>query len=103
MPFKDPAKRKAYFKERTAKNIKELNKLKDVTCHDCGKTFPHYVLEFDHVPERGKKKFNLTRCAYVGTLKSPEFLEELAKCDVVCANCHKIRTYKRRATHSLFV
>lgn len=60
-------------------------------CFDCKQWFPPEILEFDHVPERGKKKRDLGKFTNVG----PKFLEELAKCDVVCPTCHKIRTISR--------
>jgi hypothetical protein len=58
-------------------------------CADCGNPDPR-VLEFDHV--RGEKDFQLQ------TAKSKplaEILEEIQKCDVVCANCHRLRTQAR--------
>ena len=59
-------------------------------CKDCGITDVR-VLEFDHVPERGPKRYGI-----MGVLASTHRLkEELAKCDVVCANCHAIRTRER--------
>jgi len=62
-----------------------------VPCHDCKRRFPHFVMDFDHV--RGEKKFTIGK----GTAKySIEQLKtEVAKCDLVCANCHRIRTYTR--------
>lgn len=49
-------------------------------------------MDFDHV--RGKKSFNIGG----GKMGTPSFeaIEvEIAKCDLVCANCHRIRTEKR--------
>ena len=58
-------------------------------CKDCGISNP-IVLEFDHV--RGKKIDNVSRML----THSKENLEkEISKCDVVCANCHRIRTANR--------
>lgn len=58
---------------------------------DCGVKFVWYIMEFDHV--RGVKIFNISKMVGRG-MKA--VLEELAKCDVVCANCHRIRTFKRK-------
>lgn len=64
-------------------------------CVDCGEMYPHYVLEFDHKP--GFEK--LGGAAHIYALKGKILgLEEIAKCDVVCANCHKIRTHNRNQT-----
>ncbi len=57
-------------------------------CVDCGQTDIR-VLEFDHV--RGKKSDNISRMLGVGyswaTIEA-----EIAKCDVRCVNCHRIKT-----------
>lgn len=92
--WKDPKKAKKWHKERYRKKKAYIEKLKEAPCTDCKKTYPHYVMEFDHVPERGKKKY----CLYAGAgtnINSPIFIKELNKCDIVCSNCHAIRTYKR--------
>ena len=58
---------------------------------DCGNSYPHYVMEFDHA--RGEKVANIP-IILMGSLDA--LFEELEKCDVVCANCHSIRTHRRR-------
>ncbi|HTU89718.1 MAG TPA: hypothetical protein VMF69_06445 [Gemmataceae bacterium] len=60
-------------------------------CTDCGKSFPFYVMEFDH-REGEKKSFNIADHR-VGKAR---LIAEIAKCDVVCANCHRERTYQRK-------
>ena len=95
MPYRSKEYARTYQRKRAREGRQKVNDLKKVPCVDCGGTFPHYVMEFDHVPERGIKKMDLPRFGGVG-FGSPLFLEELKKCDVVCANCHKIRTHKRR-------
>jgi hypothetical protein len=52
-------------------------------------------MEFDHVPEKGKKLGSVK--AFCGRSQA-EFLAEAAKCDVVCRNCHVIRTSMRGRT-----
>ena len=59
MPYKDKEKRKEWNRNRKRKNRKEVHDLKNKPCMDCGHSFPPYVMEFDHVPERGKKLFNI--------------------------------------------
>ena len=69
----------------------EIAKAKDVPCADCGGRFPAVCMDFDHLPERGPKKFNVSQ-----TSRSAESrAEEMAKCEVVCANCHRIRSQFR--------
>lgn len=57
-------------------------------CVDCGYKENHLALDFDHV--RGVKKMNLS-C--MGMHNRNLVFEELAKCDVRCANCHRIKTH----------
>jgi hypothetical protein len=58
-------------------------------CADCGETDP-LVLEFDHV---GDKRFNIAKG--IRDLPWPTVLDEIARCEVVCANCHRRRTAHR--------
>jgi hypothetical protein len=66
--------------------------MKDTPCADCGVQYPPYVMQFDHV--HGKKSFTIGRQSCV--ISRARLCAEIAKCDVVCANCHEERTYKRR-------
>lgn len=70
---------------------KNIEKLKSRPCADCGKRYPPYVMDLDHV--RGEKRFALAN----GHRKADErFHAEIDKCEVVCANCHRERTHQRR-------
>jgi len=64
-----------------------LEYLKKHPCIDCGETDP-IVLEFDH---RGDKLGNISQFVAWGKPKQV-VLDEVAKCDVRCANCHKRKT-----------
>jgi hypothetical protein len=55
---------------------------------DCGSTYPYYVMDFDH---RENKKFNIGPNSY--STSFADLKAEIDKCDVVCANCHRERTY----------
>jgi hypothetical protein len=58
-------------------------------CVDCGETDP-MVLEFDHL---GDKSFNIAKGLRTHSWQA--VLDEIAKCEVVCANCHRRRTAHR--------
>lgn len=58
-------------------------------CVDCGETDP-IVLEFDHLQD---KKFAIS--AGIRNRNWADVLDEIAKCEVVCANCHRRRTIMR--------
>ena len=80
------AKQKAYLAQY-------LRDLKTKTpCVDCGINYPYYVMDFDHV--RGQKHANVMEL--VSKLSKKKIDEEIAKCEIVCSNCHRIRTYMRR-------
>src|SRR3989304_2271224 len=66
-------------------------------CLDCGESDVR-VLEFDHVPERGPKRYNIPASLRFEKM-GVRLKEELAKCDVICANCHRRRTWQRRFTN----
>lgn len=51
------------------------------------------VLEFDH-REDEEKCFDISDRMTSGSLE--DLRREIAKCDIVCANCHRIRTVKRK-------
>lgn len=57
-------------------------------CHDCGEMHPWWRMEFDHV--RGPVTRRFSRLASI-----KKVTEELEKCDVVCANCHRDREHRR--------
>ena len=70
-----------------------LRKLRDKPCADCGQRFPFYVMQFDH-RDSSTKLDVVSRM--IGRAGEERILAEVAKCDVVCSNCHRIRTYERR-------
>jgi hypothetical protein len=109
MPYKDPLKQKksqhdSYLRNKDKvresskiakkklfhKNKEYIRKAKDVPCLDCETKYPHYVMDFDHI---GEKIASVTYLAHNKSLK--EVIKEIAKCEIVCANCHRVRTYKR--------
>ena len=86
------AKVVSYTQKQVAKRRLVINKFKDVPCTDCGIRYAWYVMQFDH-------RDPITKLFYIGraivSRKLEDLVGEVAKCDVVCANCHAIRTYKR--------
>lgn len=73
---------------RAAQQIYEW--LKSQPCFDCGRTFPTECMDFDHRPDEIKIH---SPQKFFGNME--KFLAELAKCDLVCACCHRTRTRKR--------
>jgi hypothetical protein len=62
--------------------------LKTKSCFDCW-TKDFRVIEFDHLRD---KKYNISDKK---SSRLSSLMEEINKCDVVCCNCHRIRTMKR--------
>ncbi len=78
---------------RQAATTAFLRELREVPCADCGGRFAAHQMDFDH-RDPSTKQFTL--CSGRAALKSREqILAEAAKCDVVCANCHRLRTRRR--------
>lgn len=107
MPIKDRDKKNAYYRdwykknknwwvERRARNKQIVIEAKSKPCMDCGIEYPTYVMDFDH-REGEEKELNLARI--INKHWSEEHVRrEIAKCDVVCSNCHRIRTHNRSAS-----
>lgn len=81
--------------KRTAKIRKEtrlwLNDLKNAPCKDCGKKYPPYIMDFYHIEQ---KENDINFYIRYGCSKS-KLINEIKKCEIICANCHRERTYKR--------
>jgi len=64
---------------------------KSVPCGDCGSIFPVCVMDFDHIDPR-TKRCNVSRMIH-SEISLRELRAEIAKCRIICANCHRIRTH----------
>lgn len=63
-------------------------------CSDCKENYPYWMMDFDHL---GDKSFNISN--YRNNTSMLEKVKlEIAKCEVVCANCHRNRTFLRNIT-----
>lgn len=61
-------------------------------CVDCKESYPHYMLDFDHLPEYNKSD---SPTAILHRYSWEKAMKEIEKCDIVCKNCHAIRTWSR--------
>lgn len=109
MAYKDRTKAKLYARQHYEKNkqvyierAKKFTKLQRIKlrnliweyllqhpCLDCQETDP-VVLQFDHQRD---KKFHICDGIRRG-LSNKTMLEEIAKCEIRCANCHAKKTAK---------
>ena len=66
--------------------VKESN-----PCTDCRQTYPYYVMDFDHLSDKVRGVSVLMNQG----VSLNKILEEIEKCELVCSNCHRVRTFKR--------
>ena len=109
MPYKDKAKQReaqrlwaeknrAVISERQKTKRNQIRryieeyKTKNSTCIDCGISYPPHILDFDHLED---KSFGLAGAAR-DNKPLEEVVAEIAKCEIVCANCHRHRTWIRK-------
>lgn len=82
---------KEYYVEKRRRNYKKYTKdfysfLSGKSCKVCG-IDDIRVLEFDHLTD---KSFNIS--AKIGSMPLHNLMREIDKCDILCANCHRIKT-----------
>ena len=88
MAIKDPVRLKRW-KERREYIISK----KSVPCEDCGRTFPRVCMEFHHL-DGSTKNPALRNRGFIDRMQTRSIKtidEEIAKCAIICSNCHKIR------------
>jgi len=86
--------RESRLRRRKAAQQVILGYLRQHPCVDCGES-DIVVLEFDHLSD---KTLGIS-VMVTGGYKKDLILKEIAKCEVVCANCHRRRTYKRQGCY----
>ena len=112
MPYADPKKRRAYAKEYSRKYYAEhKERLKErsnnrkadlrqwfrdlkttLSCEECGQNHPA-TLDFHH---RGEEEKSFTISENIHNFGKERLEKEIAKCTVLCANCHRIHHYDER-------
>jgi hypothetical protein len=75
------------YRRRLAAKVAEL---KQQPCTDCGGSFPACVMDFHH-RDASTKVAAIARMIF--TSSWPKIEAEIVKCDLLCANCHRIRTH----------
>jgi len=88
-----------HLSPRQKKNKEIIERAKSCPCRDCGEKFLTWQMDFDHVKE--SKLDKVGRIAICGTTEA--LLAEISKCEVVCAVCHRIRTFFRKIIKNIHV
>ena len=91
-----PERQAAQLKSNTARREERLTKiaeLKSVPCMDCGGKFLPCAMDFDHRP--GETKISGVAELVQAQVAWSVIEAEIVKCDIVCSNCHRVRTWQR--------
>jgi hypothetical protein len=106
MAYKDPQAKKAYQRQHYLKNKEKiaarywetrekLNQLKLATgCARCGFNAHPAALDYNHI-DPATKSFSVTNV----DRGWERVQEEIAKCELLCANCHRIHSHDNNHYH----
>lgn len=90
-----PIGEERYIRQRT--RYKQLRKIIEIAkaqpCVDCGIQYPGPVMHFHHRDPKTK----VAEVAKMVSRTEKTLLAEIAKCDIMCANCHIIRHLKEES------
>lgn len=93
------ANKKSYKARATKTNLaaKKRNRqvvddLKKIPCMDCGNSYDPICMDFDHLSDKTMSVSKLSSQPY----SLERINNEISKCEIVCSNCHRIRTKNRR-------
>ena len=110
MPLKGPASRERDRKRKPARYA-QARAIVDATkrdlgcrCGICGGVFHPCQLDFAHLDEHRSTKHPMLKLkaqsggsmAQLARLSRPQFFAEVAKCRLLCANCHRLETWAGR-------
>lgn len=92
MPHKDKIVRNNYQRQSMERLRIErrtwLDSLKEnIPCKRCEQIYPPYVMDWHH-RDPSLKSFQISRAIHITS--TAKILTEIAKCDLYCANCHRI-------------
>lgn len=85
------------YKDR---NLNRKNKINEFirsqkewkSCMDCGWIFHYSAMDFDHLRD---KNFHISKSSALW-FSIEKIKEEIDKCELVCSNCHRVRTFNRQ-------
>ena len=84
--------------KKTKSRIRDylIEKYEGIPCMDCGGVFAWCAMDFDHRPATIKElKIGALGCQKATTKRIAQIEKEITKCDLVCSNCHRVRTQGR--------
>lgn len=87
-----------YVKASIERRRQWIDSQKTKPCERCGGEFPPYVMDWHH-RDPSTKKFGIGKGAYRHSRQ--DLVDEIAKCDLYCANCHRIMEHEKRLNSSV--
>lgn len=98
--FDREAYKKAWDKRRDEHNRKLIQRWKLTKgCAICGYKKHHVALQLDHIDPHTKHRIKGMNTALNYKWSKSRIKKELALCQVLCANCHTVRTYDEKHYH----
>lgn len=95
MAFNRKEHKRAWDKKRSDYHRKLIGRWKRRKgCSTCGYKEHHVALQLDHIDPSTKAKWRKQRQALNYKWSKERIKQELSKCQVLCANCHAIRTFE---------
>lgn len=77
------------IRERNRDYVRQIKE--SSPCSDCGERYHYSQMDFDHLDD---KKHSIARLANSeASIKTIKI--EISKCELVCSNCHRLRTWLR--------
>jgi len=87
--MKKPTDARQKIRDRNRDYVRQIKESKP--CVDCGLKYHYSQMDFDHL---GDKKQTIARLANSeASIKTIKI--EMSKCELVCSNCHRLRTWHR--------
>lgn len=86
-------KENQYDKNKRQQAQNKIWEFKKTPCADCNQSFHPVCMDFDHISD---KKFSIAEGINIHKYPMNKLLKEIEKCEVVCANCHRKRTWERK-------
>lgn len=77
------------YKHRNREFVRRVKQL--FACADCNMRFHYSQMDFDHIDGKEENISRMMNQSY----SLEKIKKEIRKCELVCSNCHRLRTWSR--------